>query len=753
MQKTVIAMMALAIGIMAASCKPAEVSPTSVSVTPSSATVSEGETTNFTANVLPAEAVYSGISWSSSDTKVATVNNGVVTGVSAGTATITASADAVSGTASVTVKAKAISVTGVSLSKSSMELMEGGSETLTATVSPDNATDKSVTWKSSDTSVATVDGGKVIAVKAGTATITVTTTDGSKIAECNVTVNAMYIAVESVSLDQDCAEIQVGETLSLSATVTPSDATEQEITWVVSSTDVLKDLGSGQFEALKEGKTTVTAEAGGKTASCEVTVKAVALTAIEIVPGTLSIVEGNTEELTVKYTPENATYKSVRWATSNKQVATVDDNGKVTALKEGKARIIATGSEDNLQAFCEVTVLRDESLKGIAFTGQEFEVTVGKTKQLQISYTPSYAANKNIASWTSSNPSVATVSGEGLVTGVAPGTATVKAVSEEGSFEAVCTIAVKEKEGADVYWVWNNNLYCNGEKIAGAFAACPGYSDNQIFKYVKDSGNYCIMAGDKVISSSKQELHYVMISERDGCVYLAGFTHQYRNKLVLYKFYESGGAADEYVVTEVLTNYDQEIRGMSVDKDGNIYISGWKKDEFNMYNACLWKVSPDGEVTEQAITSTSTISGLSVAVDESGNVYWLVAERYHVSGYAKLRLYKNGTLSGELTEYYPSDTSKMNDLYVKNGDLYMMYTAYDGDIMNTFITKNGVTVIDTSSDSASGYATMLYVTKNGDIYWDKNNNHDQIVYFMKGQTTVYSFDKMSWMCSDLFVIE
>ena len=94
-----------------------------------------------------------------------------------------------------------VAVTGVSLSKTSLSLVEGGSETLTATVSPDNATNKSVSWKSSATDIATVDGsGKVTAVKPGSATITVSTTDGGKTAICPVTVIKSYYETERAAL-------------------------------------------------------------------------------------------------------------------------------------------------------------------------------------------------------------------------------------------------------------------------------------------------------------------------------------------------------------------------------------------------------------------------------------------------------------------------------------------------------------------------------------------------------------------------
>ena len=148
----------------------------------------------LTTTITPENATEKTLIWSSSDEKVATVDeNGKVSAVAEGTATITVKTKDGEKTATceVTVKTKVVAVTDVTLDKSSLELTEGDSEFLTATVAPDNASNKSVTWESDKTSVATVDeNGKVTAIGAGTATITVKTKDGEKTATCEVTVKA-----------------------------------------------------------------------------------------------------------------------------------------------------------------------------------------------------------------------------------------------------------------------------------------------------------------------------------------------------------------------------------------------------------------------------------------------------------------------------------------------------------------------------------------------------------------------------------
>ena len=124
-----------------------------------------------------------------------------------------------------------ISVAGVSLNQTSVELTEGDEITLTATINPDNATNKKISWKSSDNSVVTVSDGKLSALKVGNATITVTTEDGGKTATCQVTVLMKVIPVSSVSLDKTSVELTEGDETTLTATVNPDNATNKNITW------------------------------------------------------------------------------------------------------------------------------------------------------------------------------------------------------------------------------------------------------------------------------------------------------------------------------------------------------------------------------------------------------------------------------------------------------------------------------------------------------------------------------------------
>ena len=243
-----------------------------------SLTLPEGESQTLVATVTPENATRKKVNWSSSDETVATVDKGGnVTAVMAGTATITATT--VDGnktaTCAVTVNPKVYPVTDVTLDKITLTMTEGDTLALVATIAPENATNKDVTWSSSDGTVATVDhGGKVTAVTAGTATITVTTADGNKTATCAVTVNPKVYPVTGVSLDKITLTLTEGDTLALVATITPENATNKDVTWSSSDGTVATVDKSGKVTAVKAGTATITVTTldGGFSATCKVTI-------------------------------------------------------------------------------------------------------------------------------------------------------------------------------------------------------------------------------------------------------------------------------------------------------------------------------------------------------------------------------------------------------------------------------------------------------------------------------------------------
>ena len=189
----------------------------------------------------------------------------------AGTATITTQASDKTAICVITVKTIVNPVENVSLNETTLTLMRGETGKLTATVTPENADDKTVTWSSSHADVATVDAdGTVTTHKAGETIITATTQEGGKTAICTVIVNP--ILVETVTLNMTELTLTRGETGKLTATVMPENADDKTVTWSSSHTDVATVDADGTVTAVKAGTATITARAGDKRATCMVTI-------------------------------------------------------------------------------------------------------------------------------------------------------------------------------------------------------------------------------------------------------------------------------------------------------------------------------------------------------------------------------------------------------------------------------------------------------------------------------------------------
>ena len=169
--------------------------------------------------------------------------------------------------------------TGITLSDTAKTIAVGEEFTLTATIEPTDATDKTVVWTSDDTEIATVDGGKVIGVSDGTTEIKATTRDGSKTATCRVTVVSEAIAVAGVTLDVTEKTLNMGTEFTLKATIEPEEATNKEVTWSSDKASVATVDNNGNVKGIAEGEATitVTTKDGGKTATCTVTVVRAAL--------------------------------------------------------------------------------------------------------------------------------------------------------------------------------------------------------------------------------------------------------------------------------------------------------------------------------------------------------------------------------------------------------------------------------------------------------------------------------------------
>ncbi len=416
--------------------------PKSISLNYTSKTVSVGEQVKLKATVRPSGASTTGLTWRSSNTSVATVNgDGLVTTYKNGTATISCTTpNGITAKCKITV---ATDPTGVTIDRSSATLYVTQTLTLKSEVVPSNAVDKSVTWSSSNPSVATVSAkGKVTAVSAGTATITCTTNAGNKKDTCKITVKK-GVSVTGVTLNSTKKTLYKGGSYTLVPTITPSGATNKAVSWTSSNESVASVSGSGKVTALKNGKAviTCTTKDGKYTATCTVTVKT-HVTGISLDKTSKTGYIGKSFMLTETVKPSSATNKAVTWKSSNSSVAKVDKDGIVTGVKAGTATITCTTVDGSYKATCKVTIKKYVKVKGVSLNKTSVTVTAGDSYTLKATVTPSTASNKSV-SWKSSNTAVARVSSAGKITAVAPGSATITCTTKDGSYKATCKVKVK----------------------------------------------------------------------------------------------------------------------------------------------------------------------------------------------------------------------------------------------------------------------------------------------------------------------
>ncbi len=332
--------------------------------------LTKGQTQKLTATVAPANATKKAVTWKTSDKNVATVSeNGLVTAVGGGDATITCTAKDGSGVKATCKVTVTVPVSGIQLSQTSAALTVGDTLTLTKTIYPSDATNQAVTWTSSSDAVASVDSnGKITAKTAGSAVITCkSVSDNSVVGICNVTVKAKVqtpseIKVNKITLNKTTASVTKGKTLQLTATVTPGNATKKEVKWSTSNKNVATVSPSGLVTAKSAGTAIITCTAkdgSGVKATCKITVKnpVVKVTKVTLNKTTATLAPKETLTLKATVTPTNATNKAVTWKSSNTKIATVSSSGKVTAKAAGTVTITCRAKDGSgKKATCKITV-------------------------------------------------------------------------------------------------------------------------------------------------------------------------------------------------------------------------------------------------------------------------------------------------------------------------------------------------------------------------------------------------------------
>ena len=335
-----------------------------------------GDTMPLIATVLPSDARDQSVKWESSDPEKVTVDEyGNIKAIAIGSSTITATTNEGGFTAKckVVVSNSVIKVTGIEVAEESIEVGSGKTERIKASITPSNATNTGLIWKSDDEKIATVSStGLVTGVKKGSTTITVTTKDGGF--EKRIEVSVDEISLKGISM-QDELSIQIGKSEKLDVTFNPIDYPEKELVWKSDDEKIATVDKNGKVNAKKIGKTTITATTkdGKKKATCRVTVAEKAAINIRLDKTELSLDGGKSEYLNATITPNDDSTRGIAWSSSDTSVVTVN-NGKVTAVGDGEATITVSSIVDRSKtATCKVRVTG--MTKSYTYTIEEKEIT------------------------------------------------------------------------------------------------------------------------------------------------------------------------------------------------------------------------------------------------------------------------------------------------------------------------------------------------------------------------------------------
>jgi len=421
-------------------CRFTDIFPSSVSIKAGKKTLGIGESTTISASVSPSNACDTDVYWENSNPDVIRLSGDTITAVGYGQASLTAKT--FNGKhRTMTIIVKEIKPEKVTLSG----LPEKGTTTyikdsfdLTATITPENVDNPSIEWTTSDETIATVNNyGKVHLLAAGKVTISAIASNG---VTGKYTFNVKEKVVEKIEIPTEDFTLKLGEKQTLEAVITPADATYPEVTWSSSDPSIVEVSASGSITAVNCGTATITATStNGLSDSVNVEVQEIKAERIAI-NGAVSLTLGNSAGYSVVFYPENTTVQDFEWLISDESIATIDENGNLTTLRDGKITLTAHQKDVDASIDIEIKPIPVDSI--IISTENDFStVDVDETLAFSAVVSPSNATYPAIT-WSVDNPELATIDENGVVTGLARGTVIVTATSEDGcsaSFELVVT--------------------------------------------------------------------------------------------------------------------------------------------------------------------------------------------------------------------------------------------------------------------------------------------------------------------------
>lgn len=476
-------------------------------------TVERGSSERLTATVYPEDAGDTSVTWTSSDESVVTVDTeGVVSAVSIGTATVTATTnDGTNLSASCVVTVEPKLAESINLDREELTMVKGASERLTATVFPEDADDRSVTWESNDEDIVTVaPDGTLTAISGGFVTLTAYV-NGAGLYPLSA---SCYVTVRSISLDVEELTLEIGDYITLSANVMPWS----DVVWSSDNERVVTVDSWGTLNALSAGTAIITATTNDSinlSASCVVIVTPKLAESISLDREELTLERGMSERLTATVYPATADDRSVRWTSSDERVVTVDTEGVATAVSAGTATVTATTNDGtDLTASCVVTVTPKRA-ESISLDRDELTLERGASERLTATVLPSDADNRSVT-WASSDEDVATVDAGGIVTAISAGTATVTATTNDGTnLSASCIVTVPDATAV-------NNVTDNPIQVYGRNGeiVLEGLTEGMSFYVYDVIGRRIYYGSENVVKVTPRAYYLVQVEDSTYKVYV-----------------------------------------------------------------------------------------------------------------------------------------------------------------------------------------------------------------------------------------
>ena len=441
---------------------PKEVKVQQITLTPSASSVVVGESLQIAAKVLPENATNATLKWKITPENILkpTATAGQFTAQQVGEALVRAEAADGSGvSAECKVVVKPRLVQSISLNATQKELIIGDSFTLTATHSPENATNRNIVWKLvSGDAISLSNTGVIQAKKVGEALVRAEAADGSGVsAVCKVVVKPRL--VQTISLNATQKELIIGNAFSLTATAMPENATNRNIVWKLVSGDAISLSNTGVIQAKKVGEALVRAEAAdgsGVSAECKVVVKPRLVQSISLNATQKDLIVGDAFSLTATAMPENATNRNIVWKLVSGDAISLSNTGVIQAKKVGEALVRAEAADGSgITAECKV-VVKPRLVQAISLKLEKDTVAVGEHFTVTADVLPKNATNSTLQ-WSVSDPLLLKHLGAGSFEALKTGSATITAQARDGSKqEASCRIeivpptALKKAVAADV---------------------------------------------------------------------------------------------------------------------------------------------------------------------------------------------------------------------------------------------------------------------------------------------------------------